>query len=97
MYVTDNFNEMMEKGNKKVKPRLIVLALLVAAYSSFNFMLTSTLFTTMIYAKLEPETDITTGIVSFGDIRDEEHIDMVKRRFYIYDYEDSFFFKYLAK
>ena len=97
MYVTDNFNEMMEKGNKKVKPRLIVLALLVAAYSSFNFMLTSTLFTTMIYAKLEPETDITTGIVSFGDIRDEEHIDMVKRQFYIYDYEDSFFFKYLAK
>ena len=97
MFVTDSFNEMMEKGNKKAKPRLIVLALLVAAYSSFNFMLTSTLFTTMIYAKLEPETDIKTSIVSFGDIRDEEHIDMVQRQFYIYDYEDSFFFKYLAK
>ena len=60
-------------------------------------MLTSTLFTTMIYAKLEPETDIKTSIVSFGDIRDEEHIDMVQRQFYIYDYADSFFFKYLAK
>ena len=97
MFVNDSFNEMMEKGNRKVKPRLIVLALLVAAYTSFNFMLTSTLLTSMTYMKLEPEADIKTGIESFGDINDEQYIVMVQAQFYVYDYENNVFFKYLAK
>ena len=97
MFVTDSFNEMMEKGNKKVKPRLVVLSLLVAACTSFNFMLTSTLLTFMTYAKMEPETDIKTGIESFGNINDEQYIVMVQAQFYVYDYENNVFFKYLAK
>ena len=97
MFVTDSFNEMMEKGNKKVKPRLVVLSLLVAAFTSFNFMLTSTLLTFMTYAKMEPETDIKTGIESFGNINDEQYIVMVQAQFYVYDYENNVFFKYLAK
>ena len=97
MFVTDSFNEMMEKGNKKVKPRLVVLSLLVAAFTSFNFMLTSTLLTAMTYAKMEPETDIKTGIESFGNINDEQYIVMVQAQFYVYDYENNVFFKYLAK
>ena len=97
MFVTDAFNEMMKKGNKQIKPRLIVLAFLVAAYTSINFILTSVLLTGMIYAKIEPEQDMTTSIVSFGDIRDEEHIVMVSVQFYVYDYEEKTFFKYLAK
>ena len=97
MFVNDSFNEMMEKGNKKVKPRLIVLTLLVAAYTSFNFMLTSTLLTSMTYMKLEPEADIKTGIESFGNINDEQYIVMVQAQFYVYDYENNVFFKYLAK
>ena len=97
MFVNDSFNELMEKGNKKVKPRLIVLTLLVAAYTSFNFMLTSALLTSMTYLKLEPEADIKTGIESFGDINDEQYIVMVQAQFYVYDYENNVFFKYLAK
>ena len=30
MFVTDSFNEMMQKGNRKIKPRLIVLTFLVS-------------------------------------------------------------------
>ena len=97
MFVTDSFNEMMEKGNKKIKPRLIVLAFLVAAYTAINFLLTSVLLTTMIYTKQEPAQDMTTGIVSFGDVRDEQYLEMVQVQFYVYDYEDKAFFKYFAK
>ena len=97
MYVTDNFNEMLEKDNRKVKPRLVVLSFFVAAFTSLNFMLTSVLLTSMIYAKTEPAQDMTTGIVSFGDIRDEQYLEMVDVQFFVYDYEDNTFFKYLAK
>ena len=94
MFVTDSFNEMMQKGNKKVKPRLVILTFLVAAYTSLNFILTSVLLTSMIYMKIEPEQDMTTGIVSFGDVRDEKYLEMVQVQFYVYDYEDKTFFKY---
>ena len=97
MFVTDSFNEMMQKGNKKVKPRLVILTFLVAAYTSLNFILTSVLLTSMIYMKIEPEQDMTTGIVSFGDVRDEKYLEMVQVQFYVYDYEDKTFFKYFAK
>lgn len=97
MFVTDSFNEMMQKGNRKIKPRLIVLTFLVAAYTSINFILTSVLLTSMIYAKTEPEQDMTTGIVSFGDIRDEQYLEMVQVQFYVYDYENKTFFKVFAK
>ena len=97
MFVTDGFNEMMQKGNKKVKPRLVILTFLVAAYTSLNFILTSVLLTSMIYMKIEPEQDMTTGIVSFGDVRDEKYLEMVQVQFYVYDYEDKTFFKYFAK
>ena len=97
MFVTDSFNEMMQKGNRKIKPRLIVLTFLVAAYTSINFILTSVLLTSMIYAKTEPEQDMTTGIVSLGDIRDEQYLEMVQVQFYVYDYENKIFFKVFAK
>ena len=97
MFVTDSFNEIMQKGNRKIKPRLIVLTFLVAAYTSINFILTSVLLTSMIYAKTEPEQDMTTGIVSFGDIRDEQYLEMVQVQFYVYDYENKTFFKVFAK
>ena len=51
----------------------------------------------MTYAKMEPETDIKTGIESFGNINDEQYIVMVQAQFYVYDYENNVFFKYLAK
>ena len=60
-------------------------------------MLTSTLLTFMTYAKMEPETDIKTGIESFGNINDEQYIVVVQVQFYVYDYENNVFFKYLAK
>ena len=97
MFVTDGFNEMMEKDNKKIRPRLKVLTLFVAAYSSINFLITSVLFTSMIYMKMEPEQGMTTSIVSFGNIREEDNLEMVRVQFYVYDYEDKVFFKYLAK
>lgn len=97
MYVTDHFNEMCEKDNRRVKPRLVVLAFFVAAYTSINFIITSTLFTSMIYLNMEPKQNMSTSIGSFGDIHEEEFVNLVKIQFYVYDYEDSPFFKYLAK
>lgn len=97
MFVTDAFNEMMAKGNKALKPRITVLTLLLSAYTTFNFLLTTVLFTAMIYAKIEPAQDITTGIVSFGNVADEQYLDMVRDQFYVYDYKNKIFFKYLAK
>ena len=97
MFVTDGFNEMMKKDNKKIRPRLKVLTIFVAAYSSINFLITSVLFTSMIYMKMEPEQNMTTGIESFGNIREEEYLEMVRVQFYVYDHEDKLFFKYLAK
>lgn len=97
MFASDGFNEMMEKENRKIRPRLKVLSLLVAAYTSINLLIMTALLTTRTYAKLEPEEDVTTDIGSFGDVRNEDYLEMVRVQFYVYDYEDTLFFKYLAK
>ena len=36
-------------------------------------------------------------IYSLEDIRDEEYLDLIDEQFFVYDYEDTFFFKYLAR
>ena len=41
--------------------------------------------------------DETKLIGSFGNIIEESELDVVKKQFFVYDYEDSVFFKYFAK
>ena len=36
-------------------------------------------------------------IGSFGNIKQESELQTVKNQFFVYDYEDSVFFKYFAK
>jgi hypothetical protein len=43
------------------------------------------------------EDDCTLDIGSFGNINHEDQLEMVQTQFYVYNYEDTIFFKYLAK
>ena len=36
-------------------------------------------------------------IGSFGNIIEEDELEVVQKQFFVYDYEDSVFFKYFAK
>ncbi|MBR1796714.1 MAG: hypothetical protein IJ757_01675 [Clostridiales bacterium] len=97
MLVTDNFHEMMKKDCRKVKPRIMVLLLIASAYSTINLLLLSSLLSYQIVVKGDTENYVAYDIVSFGNIRDEQNLDVVQSQFFVNDYEDVIFFKYLAR
>lgn len=39
----------------------------------------------------------TEAIYSLGDVKDAEYINIIDEQFYVYDYEETFFFKYMAR
>ena len=43
------------------------------------------------------DEDISHDIVSFGNIRKEDQVEVINTQFFVYEYEDTVFFKYLAR
>lgn len=98
MFIADNFDTCLHNPKFDLRSRLAVLLIVAAAYVPFNIFVTSAMLTYELRVnKQHLEEDVSHDIESFGNIRQEEFLDMVRTQFYVEDYEDSFFFKYLAK
>ena len=97
MFVTDYFHECLHGKKFVLKTRLPVLALILAAYTSFNLILYSSLMTFEVNFMGAEDEDISHDIVSFGNIRKEDQVEVINTQFFVYEYEDTVFFKYLAR
>lgn len=78
----------------KVKKIILVVLLLVGAYTSYTEIERS-----IVNKRDFSKYMIRDEIYSFGDIRNnnKEAIEIISDQFFAYDYKNSFFFKYLAK
>ena len=97
MFVTDYFHECLHGKKFVLKTRLPVLALILAAYTSLNLILYSSLMTVEVNFMGAEDEDISHDIVSFGNIRKEDQVEVINTQFFVYNYEDTIFFKYLAR
>ncbi|MBR3031849.1 MAG: hypothetical protein IKH92_02395 [Clostridiales bacterium] len=101
MLVTDNF-EMCRDNKLELKKalagRAVLLIMCVAAYIPVNYMLYTGLISYQMHFTDEVNyIDEVHMIGSFGNIIEESELEVVQKQFYVYDYEDTAFFKYLAK
>lgn len=97
-FFTDNFYRCLNEKGFSLKTRAAVLTLIVASYVPINCLITSAVMSYEIRVKKQHlEDDVTHDIESFGNINHEDQLDMVQTQFYVYNYEDTFFFKYLSK
>ena len=100
MFVTDNF-EMCRNNKLELKKaiagRLVLLLMVVAAYTPGNYILYSALNSYQMHFTDEPYVAEQDLIGSFGNIKEESELQTVKDQFFVYDYEDSVFFKYFAR
>lgn len=100
MFVTDNF-EMCRRKDLKLKKaiagRLVLILMVVAAYTPGNYILYSALTSYPMNLSDEPTVAEKDLIGSFGNIKYASELQTVKDQFFVYDYEDSIFFKYFAK
>ena len=100
MFVTDNFEMCREKNlplKKAIAGRLVLILMVIAAYTPGNYLLYSALTSYPLHltdASYVAEKDL---IGSFGNIKYASELQTVKDQFFVYDYEDSVFFKYFAK
>jgi hypothetical protein len=98
MFICDYFDVCLNKKGFDLVSRLAVLTLVVASFVPVNVILTSSVMTYEIRVKHEHlDEDVSRDIESFGNINHEDQLDMVRTQFYVYNYEDTVFFKYLAK
>ena len=96
MFVTDYFYKALHGKKFEIVSRLVVLVLLVSAYSSLNLMIYHSIESVRMNMGHE-ELNVSRDIESFGNIRKEDEIVVINDQFFVYDYEDTIFFKYLAR
>ncbi|MBO6193595.1 MAG: hypothetical protein J6O00_05390 [Clostridiales bacterium] len=96
MFVTDYFYKALHGKKFEIVSRLVVLMLLVSAYSSLNLMIYHSIESVRMNMGHE-ELNVSHDIESFGNIRKEDEIVVINDQFFVYDYEDTIFFKYLAR
>lgn len=94
IWVSEQFEIALGK-EFSLKSRLALLALVISGFVAINSFITS--FALSIKIWQGTEESCARDIDSFGDIKDPNQISMVRTQFYVYNYEDSIFFKYLAK
>ncbi len=98
MFIAENFYHCLHDKGFVLKTRAALLTIIVAAYVPVNLMLTSIAMTYEIRVnKGHLEDYVAHDIESFGNINHEDQLEMVRTQFYVYNYEDTIFFKYLAK
>ena len=76
---------------QKLKGAGTVVVLVLMAYVWFQMTVTILAST---YDGSERHNE---DIYSFGDIHDPEYLDLINEQFYVYDYEDSFFFTHMSR
>ncbi len=100
MMVADQFEICRKSASKlsvAIMARIILILAIVAAYTPGNQMLYSALTSYRMNFTDEPYEYEQDMIGSFGNILKEDQLEMVRTQFYVYDYEDTIFFKYLAR
>ena len=100
MFVADNFEMCRDNKlelKKAIAGRLVLILMVVAAFTPGNYILYSSLASYQMHFTDEVYEDEKELIGSFGNINHEEELPVVKKQFFVDDYEDKAFFKYLAK
>lgn len=95
IYVSEQFEELSHSKDFKLRPRIAVLMLVLSAFVAANTLLVSSASTIQDYQN--GNTQYGRAIESFGNIKNADQLKMVRTQFYVYDYEDTIFFKYLAR
>lgn len=94
--VWDELNELKSKHtNKKWYSLLLLTAVVLSTFSQFYFLETCIRKTITSYDANREKTVL--AVTSFGNIRDEDQAYLINLQFYVRDYENNFFYKYLAK
>lgn len=93
-FVTKYLVENWAEEKEKLRRRAVIIILVIGSFTALGEMNRSFNRTTM-----NEENMLSEDVISFGDMQttDEYYIRTASDQFFIYDYEDSFFFKYLAK
>lgn len=93
IYIIRYLREDWKNEENVTKKRLWVVILLIGTLASTCEIGRS------IHQKFSGESGVFDPVVSFGDIQaeDDNYINLTKEQFYICNYEDSVFFKYLGK
>ena len=68
-----------------------VVILIAMSFVAFQMLLIT------IVSTFDGSSRFTESIYSLGDVRDPEFIDLIDEQFYVYDYENTFFFKHMAR
>ena len=101
MFVTDNFEMCRSKKlelKKAIIGRLVLITALVAAYVPANYILYTALISYQMHFTDEVNyEDEIHKIGSFGNIIEYDELEVIEKQFYVYDYEDTPFYKYFAK
>ena len=79
-------------GKADIRTVCVALMLAVMAFVAFQQLLLVVVNTADKNAKDPKE-----AIGSFGDINDPDYAEQVNGNFFVYDYEDQFFYKYMAR
>ena len=91
-YFSLNFKNGHFAGKADIRTVCVALMLAVMAFVAFQQLLLVVVNTADKNAKDPKE-----AIGSFGDINDPDYAEQVNGNFFVYDYEDQFFYKYMAR
>ena len=84
----DNKSKTTSQSLKFVGAVLIIITMSFVAFQMLLIVITSTFDGSERYNE---------DIYSLGDVKDEEYIDLIDEQFYVYEYENSFFYKYMSR
>ena len=93
VFVIKYMLEPATENEHKIRKRIMVVLLILGMMTPLTD-LNRTMFKTIDNSNI-----IEDDVYSFGNMQtdNEEHIEKSKTQFFVYEYEDTFFFKYLAK
>lgn len=73
---------------KMVGALLVIITMSLVAFQMLLIVISST---------FDGSARCNEDIYSLGDVKDEEYIDLIDEQFYVYDYENTFFYKYMSR
>ncbi|MBO4636344.1 MAG: hypothetical protein J5685_04280 [Clostridiales bacterium] len=96
---TDNVIGKVKKDRKISDVFTLGFLSLLFLMAFIPFMLMTTIVdgTICLWSGSDRTTRPKDEIVSFGDIRNEEFVDVTKRQFYVYDHEDKLFYRIFGR
>ncbi len=98
LYLDKVIERFKNRGNTNdFKALGVFLLCLVMGITSYMFFITSVGASRQKWTGEDTSESAADHIGSFGDIHDEEFIEVVDRQFYVYDYDETFFYRVFGK